>query len=88
MIYILNFQYNIYSYFATCFDSSESSTAIKLKTYRTYCLQFLSYSFPIAKGIPFFALQIRINVYLVLKGGFGSCSQCPLSVLWGWGFFC
>ena len=53
MIYLFNFQYNIYKYFATCFDSSESSSGIKFKNYRTYCFTVLSYSFAIAKGIPF-----------------------------------
>ena len=85
MIYLLNFQYNIYNYFATCFDSSESSSGIKFKTCCMYCFTvFLSYSvFLLQKGSPFFALQTRFNVYLVLGGGFGSCSQCPLSVFWG-----
>ena len=32
MMYLRNFQYNIYTYFATCFDSSESSSGVKFKT--------------------------------------------------------
>ena len=60
-LYLLNFQYNIYNYFATCFDSSESSSGIRFKTYCMYCfIASLSYGvFPISKGIPFFALQTR-----------------------------
>jgi len=77
MLYLLNFQYNIYNYFATCFDSSESSSGIRFKTYCMYLFIIfcLTVSFLLQKRSLFFAFQTRVIVYLV-------CSKVIIYVYW------
>ena len=76
----------MYNYFATCFDSYESSLGINFKTYCTYFLQFSCLTVfcrTIAIGIPFLHYKTRVNVYMVLGRGvvvvvFGAhyCKYC------------
>ena len=68
MIYLLNFNIT-YNYFATCFDSNESSSGINFKNYCTYCFTvFMSYSFlsNYCNRDPFLHYKTRANVYMVL----------------------
>ena len=89
MLYLLNFQYNIYNYFATCFDSSELSSGVRFKTYCMYCFIVLCFKlfFLLQKGSLFLHYKPESMSIWYWGGGLVVVLSAHFPYFGGWGFF-